>query len=106
MNEMLVLRRADGELFTEEINGKQVIPLWSSSEEVARYKERNPKLITFLPTQLTGALRNKSKSIGGTGTEFFLISEENHDANLDDGNPVSLEEIFSRGKYLPREVRR
>jgi len=106
MNEMLVLRRADGELFTEEINGKQVIPLWSSAEEVARYKQRNPKLITFLPAQLTGVLRNKSNSIGGTGAEFFLISEENHDASLDDGKPVSLEEIFSRGKYLPREVRR
>ena|SRR5438105_8874258 len=106
MNEMLVLRRADGELFTEEINGKQVIPLWSSAEEVARYKERNPTLITLLPTQLSGALRNKSKSIGAKGAEFFLISEDNHDASLDDGRTVSLEEIISREKDFPREVRR
>lgn len=47
MNDMLVLRRADGELFTEEINGKQVIPLWSSAEEVARYIGTQPEARYF-----------------------------------------------------------
>lgn len=93
MSDVLVLRRANGEPFTEEINGKQVIPLWSSEEEVARYKERNPELITFLPARLTGLLNTKSRTTFGAGAEFFLLSEGDHDANLDDGKPISLEEL-------------
>jgi hypothetical protein len=30
MSEMFVWRRADGELFTERIDGKWIVPLWSA----------------------------------------------------------------------------
>jgi hypothetical protein len=96
MSEMSVLRRANGEPFTEEINGKRVIPVWSSEQEVARYKERNPELITFLPARLTRFLSNKAGTALGNRAEFFLLSNDDHDANLDDGKPISLEEILSR----------
>ncbi|HSE38915.1 MAG TPA: hypothetical protein VLG74_16560, partial [Blastocatellia bacterium] len=59
MSEMFVMRRADGEPFTEEINGERVVPLWSSEDALARYKERNPELLTFLPTRLTPSLLNR-----------------------------------------------
>ena len=42
MSELFVMRRANGDLFTQEINGKLVIPVWSGRDAVARYKERNP----------------------------------------------------------------
>jgi hypothetical protein len=96
MSEMSVLRRANGEPFSEEINGKRVIPVWSSEQEVARYKERNPELITFLPSQLTRFLSNKAWMAFSNGAEFFLLSEDDHDANLDDGRPMSLKEILPR----------
>src|ERR1700686_25433 len=96
MSEMSVLRRANGEPFTEEINGRRVIPVWSSEQEVARYKERNPELITFSPSRLTRFLSNKAGTALGNGAEFFLLSNDDHDANLDDGKPISLEEILSR----------
>ena len=96
MSEMFVVRRADGELFVEKKDGKLRIPVWSSEEALARYKERNPELMTFLSTRLTRPLINKLRSgLEGLGTtEFFLLTDDDPDADLDDGTPISLEEIF------------
>lgn len=96
MREMYVMRRANGDLFTEEMGGRLRVPVWTSLEATARYKERNPELMIFLPTRLTGPLMRKIESgLGREGTaEFFLLSENATDAYLDDGRPVSLEEIF------------
>ncbi len=101
MSEMYVMRRADGGLFTEEINGKQCIPVWSSEEALSRYKERNPELMTFLATRLTRSLSNRIGSeLAGEGTTgFFLLSEDDPDADLDDGRPISLQEIFSESEH-------
>jgi hypothetical protein len=101
MSEMFVMRRADGDLFTEEINGKLSIPVWSSEEALARYKERNPELMTFLATRLTRSLINRPGSgLAGEGaTAFFLLSEDDPDADLDDGRPISLEEIFPESEH-------
>ena len=100
MNEMFVMRRADGDLFTEEINGKVNMPIWSSEEALARYKERNPELMTFLPTRLTRPLIDRiAGGLAGEGTTgFFLLAEDDPNANLDDGRPISLEEIFAEGE--------
>ena len=96
MDEMFVMRRADGELFAEEIGGTLRIPVWSSEETLARYKEHNPELMTFLPTQLTRSLVNKrGGGLVGEGIhEFFLLAEDDPAADLDDGKPASLEELF------------
>ncbi len=99
MGEMFVMRRADGNLFTEEIHGKLTLPVWSSEEALARYKERNPALMIFMATRLTRSLISKMASgIAGGGTSgFFLLDEDDPNADLDDGRPISLEEIFSKG---------
>ena len=100
MSGMFVMRRANGELFTEESDGNLRIPVWSSEEALARYKERNPELMTFLPARLTRAMITRIGSgparEGATG--FFLLAEDDPDADLDQGRPISLEEIFSRGE--------
>jgi hypothetical protein len=100
MSEMYVMRRANGDLFTEEIDGGLQIPIWSSLESVARYKERNPVLMTFLPARLSRPLMRKIQSgLGGEGTkEFLLLSGDAPDAYLNDGRPISLEEIFPEGE--------
>jgi hypothetical protein len=99
MNEMFVMRRANGDLFTREINGKLGIPVWSSEETLARYRERNPELMTFLATQLTRSLINKVQNrLGNEGTvEYFRLAEDDPDADLEDGMPISLEEILPGG---------
>jgi hypothetical protein len=100
MSEMYVMRRANGDLFIEDVNGRPQIPVWSGLEAVARYKERNPELMTFLPAKLSRPLIRKIQSgLGSEGTkEFLLMSEGAPDAYLNDGRPISLEEIFSEGE--------
>lgn len=102
MSELFVMRRANGNLFTREINGELVIPAWSSRDATARYKERNPELMTFLPARLD---RSTIKRVtGGNGTEgiakFFLLSDGAPDADLDEGRVVTLEELI-RGDQTP-----
>ena len=104
MSEMFVMRRANGDLFTEQMNGRMRIPVWSSEEALARYKERNPELMIFLPTRLTNALVDKIRSgpVREGGAEFLLLDEDDPDANLDDGKPIPLEEIFSGVERTPQ----
>ncbi|HEX8185595.1 MAG TPA: hypothetical protein VF747_12605 [Blastocatellia bacterium] len=104
MSEMYVMRRANGDLFAEEIDGKLKIPIWVGLEAVARYRERNPELMTFLPAPLSRPLMQKIQSgLGREGAkEFFLLSEDAPDAYLDNGRPISLEEIFQEGEITSR----
>lgn len=104
MSEMFVMRRANGEFFTEDVNGKRRIPLWPSENALARYKERNPDLITFLPARLTHSLLGKIRSaVGNEGaTEFFLLADDSPDAGLDDGTPISLEEVLAASEQSPQ----
>jgi hypothetical protein len=96
MRDTHVLRRANGDLFTEEVGGRLYVPVWSSEEAALRYKERNPELLTFFPVRLDRRLMRRITSGGGreATTEFFLLSDDDPDADLYDGRPVSIEEIF------------
>ncbi len=100
MSELFVMRRANGDLLTEEINGKLVIPVWSGREAVARYKERNPELMIFLPARLDRSTMKKGTSGRGAEgtTHFFLLSDDAPDAYLDDGRLITLEEGFPEGQ--------
>ena len=99
MSEMFVLRRANGDLFTQEINGKLGIPVWSNEEMVNRYRERNPELMTFVGARLTRSLIDKiGNRLGNEGTvDFFSLAEDDPDADLENGRPISLEEILPGG---------
>ena len=100
MGELFVIRRANGDLFTHEINGELVTPVWSGRDAVARYKERNPRLMFFLPARLDRSTIKKVTS--GRGTEgakrFFLLSNDAPDAYLDEGRLIALEEISPEGR--------
>ena len=100
MGELFVMRRANGNLFSQEINGELVIPVWSGREAVARYKERNPELMIFLPARLDRSTTKKvtsGRGVEGT-TRFFLLSDDAPDAYLDEGRLITLEEIFPEGQ--------
>lgn len=100
MSEMYVMRRANGDLFTQKVEGRLLIPVCSSREKVARYKERNPELINFLPARLDQKLINRIAS--GTGaegtTDFFLLSEDAPGAYLNEGRQILLKDIFRESK--------
>ena len=96
MDELYVMRRANGDLFAKQINGKLVIPVWSSGEGIARFKARNPELVIFLPVRLDRSLiqRIKGGLLDVGTTEFFLLSENDPDAHLDEGKYIKLDELF------------
>jgi len=95
MADVYVMRRANGDLFTEEVQGKVRIPVWSSRDVANRYKARNPELGVFLPVRLDRLLLNKLKTLDNEGpAEFFLLLEENPNASLYEGRPIMPDEIF------------
>jgi len=93
---MFVMRRANGDLFTEVIDGKIRIPVWSNEEAVERFKAHNPELMIFLATPLTRLLAQKIGQRFGAETEieFFLLSDDAPSVQLDDGETIDIEEIF------------
>lgn len=93
---MLVMRRANGDLFTEVVGGKVRVPVWSDEDAVERFKARNPELMIFLATPLTRSIIQKSKQKLGTDAEieFFLLSDDAPSASLNDGEPINIEEVF------------
>ena len=94
MGDMYLMRRANGDLFTEEVQGKVRIPVWSSRDAADRYKARNPELSVFLPVRLDRLLFNKIKTLREESAEFFLLSEEDPNADLYEGRLIMPEEIF------------
>ena len=96
MDELFVMRRANGDLFAEQIQGRLRIPVWSSAEAVARYKALNPELVFFWPVRLDRRLI-KQVTVGlesDETPEFFLLSDDAPAAMLDDGNPIAIGELF------------
>ncbi len=100
MSELFVMRRANGNLFTRETNGELVIPVWSSRGAIARYKERNPELMIFLPARLDRSTIKRVTSGSGAevATQFFLLSDDAPDAYLDEGRLIAPEEIISENQ--------
>lgn len=96
MAEMLVMRRANGDLFGKEINGQPRILVWSSRAACARYRARNPELLTYLPARLDDALMQRivDGANGARHATFFLIAEDAPDASLERGSMVSPDELL------------
>ena len=108
MAEMLVMRRANGDLFSKEIDGQPRIPVWSSRAACARYRARNPELLTYLPARLDEQLlkRIAAGANGARHVTFFLISEDAPDASLDRGRLVSPDELLlTHGAAAPAAMR-
>jgi hypothetical protein len=80
MAKMLVMRHANGDLFTEAIGGQPRIPVWSSRAAVSRYRERYPELLT--------CLRHWTRKARG-----FLSHVSRRAGRLSQpGRPISLDE--------------
>jgi len=100
MAEMLVMRRANGDLFGKEINGQPRILVWSSRAACARYRVRNPELLTYMPARLDEALLRQlaNGTNGARHATFFLISEDAPGASLDRGRSLAPDELLLIGR--------
>ena len=95
MGNVYLMRRANGDLFTEEVQGKVRIPVWSSKDAANRYKARNPELSVFLPVRLDRLLLNKIKTLDSEGpVEFFQLLEKDPNASLGAGRSIMPDEVF------------
>lgn len=96
MNELFVMRRANGDLLTEEVEGRIRIPVWTSPDAVARYKARNPELLIYFPVRLDRSLlkRVKTGPAAEAAPEFLLLSEDDPDASLEEGTPIPFEAML------------
>jgi hypothetical protein len=96
MSELYVMRRANGDLFTLEAEGERCIPVWPSKEAAVRYKARNRELLVFFPVRLDRSilLRAAAGPQSLALPRFLLLPEDSPDANLYEGRPVAIEEIF------------
>jgi len=104
MSDLFVMRRANGDLFTEQVGGRPVVPAWKGLEALARYKERNPELLIFLPKRLDQPVVDRlTKS--ETPTELLLFSGDDPDADLEDGVAISLEDALSMNDHRTEAAR-
>jgi hypothetical protein len=95
MGDVYLMRRANGDLFTAEVQGKVRIHVWSSRDAADRYKARNPELSVFLPVRLDRLLLNKIKTLDSEGpVEFFQLLEQDPNASLYSGRSIMPDEIF------------
>lgn len=96
MEDLFVMRRANGDLLALEIDGAERIPVWSGEDAVARYKARNPELALYWPVKLDSSTVKKIE--GGLGkegmTEFLLLTTDANDADLTTGKRVTLQDLF------------
>ncbi|HLG16288.1 MAG TPA: hypothetical protein VJH03_17545 [Blastocatellia bacterium] len=95
------MRRANGDLLAEEIEGRLRVPVWSSREAAERYKLRNYELLIYFPVRLD---RSLLKHIKGAVPEFFLLSEDDPGASLEEGTPIPIEAMLPEDSVAPVSV--
>lgn len=99
VQDLYVMRRANGDLLAIEIDDALRIPIWPGRDAVARYKALNPELALFWPVKLdptTAKRLTNSPREEGT-TQFLLLSTDSPGADLMAGKPVTLLELFPEG---------
>lgn len=93
MDQLTVMRRANGQLFTLMLKGREHLALWPNLKSAIRYKARNPQLLVFIPALVASAFGQKSvlplqkENIG-----LFLLIDAG-DAHFRDGHKMSWEEL-------------
>jgi hypothetical protein len=94
MNNIFVMRRANGDLFTERVRDVVVVPVFEDRDTVDRYKARNPELMLYFPARLDKSIL-ASATRSKESREFFLLSPDAPDADLDQGKLISSDELAS-----------
>ena len=97
-DQLTMMRRANGELFTLPLNGRAHIALWPSTQSAFYYKARNPELLVFLPALVASPFGQKRlAALRSEGMGLFLLTATGR-AQLGDGRELSWEAIEN---YLP-----
>jgi hypothetical protein len=85
-----ILRKANGDILTVDVKGKQYIPVWGSEIGVRRSKRANPDLIVYVPAPLDHRLIERK--FPNPDVPFFLV--DGRDPDLQTGREISWSELF------------
>jgi hypothetical protein len=93
MNQLTIMRRADGKLFMIKRKGLEYLALWPSLQSALKYKKRNSQLLVFIPSAVASPFGQKSLiPLRKRNTELFLLVDTG-DALFGDGHKISWEEL-------------
>lgn len=92
MSNLYAMRRANGDWFTLEDQGKLLVPVFHTAHDALMARLRTVEMLVFAPIALDLSLLNEIAD-GRTETDFCLV--ENPFANLKRGNTLSHAQAIS-----------
>jgi hypothetical protein len=76
MNQLSIMRRANGDLFTLKRRGQEHLAVWANLESAAQYKARNSELLVFSPVLVTSPYAQKRlKPLQEENFALFLLAD-------------------------------
>ena len=93
LNQVAIMRRANGELFTVTLKGQRHLALWPDLEGAVRYKARNPDLLCFLPALASSPFGKKSLAPFRKENLGLLLFTDNGSAHFRGGQKMSWAEL-------------
>ena len=97
-NQLSIMRRANGELFTLTLKGRKHLALWPSLNSAIHYKTRNPELLVFSPASVASAFGQKSVALLQKESLGLFLLTDTGDAHFRDGHKINWKELE---RYLP-----
>lgn len=92
-----ILRKANGEVFTLEVNGVSYVAVWGDERDVRRSKSANPDLMVYIPAPADE--RFLKRRFGDRPIRFFLV--DGRDPDLRTGREITPEDVFGEAA-LPK----
>jgi len=101
MDQMTIMRRANGELFTLQRKGVEHLALWPSLRSANHYKQRNRELLVFVPSSTASAFGKRSlAAVHDEQMPLFLLADDGN-ARFRDGRSMTWAELDSCESYRP-----
>lgn len=93
MSHIYAMRRANGDWFASDDQGRFLVPIFSSSRDAMIARSRNTAMLLFKPVALDGDLLKQLVPVGGGDVDFRMVSDPN--ANLKRGGLLELAQVAS-----------
>lgn len=92
MSSVYAMRRANGDWFALENDGRLLVPLFHSSHDAFMARLRTVEMLVFSPIALDARLLNEIVT-GGTGLDFCMV--DNPFSSLKRGIPLHRAQVLS-----------